>query len=331
MNAPAHHEIRRHIDKAPVVAAVDGSPTAIRAAQWAAVAARARHAPLRLVHVVRRRASVPRGSDVLAEAHRSVVDRWARTSAAPPPDITELTLCGNPAAALIELSAAASELVVGSVGSGSAAWGLLGSVATSVASAAHSPLTVVRPLPCAAAAVGPVLAVVDPASSGAGDALAAAVRAAYERATEVVVIELARPVVRASPGNGADVEATITELRRHFPTVRISVLSYFGHARTALEKFGGTAQLIVVPRDPRALRPFLHGMARTALWHTRCAVTVVPPSITAPTGIDRLLGRAHGFGNTQRDPACQVPDQTVGEFVDAICVRHLPTMPDDQL
>lgn len=306
MNAPAHHEIRRRIDKAPVVAAVDGSPTAIRAAQWAAVAAGARHAPLRLVHVARRRAFVPHGSDVLAEAHRSVIDRWARTSAAPPPDITELTLCGNPAAALIELSGAASEVVVGSVGSGSVAWGLLGSVATSVASAAHSPVTVVRPLPCAAAAAGPVLVVVDPASSGAGDALAAAVRAAYERATDVVVIELARPVVRASPEDGADVDATITELRQRFPTVRISVLSYFGHARTALEKFGTTAQLIVVPRDPRALRPFLHGMARTALWHTRCAVTVVPPSTTVATGSDRLRGRAHKFGHTRRDPVGRI-------------------------
>lgn len=294
MNARAHHGIPPRVGPAPVVAGIDGSATAVRAAQWAAVAAGARNVPLQLVHVVRRRALLSRDSEILAEARRAVGDRWAQTSHTPAPEVTELTLHGDPAAGLIGLSTTASEVVVGSVGHSSAAHVLLGSVASAVASAAHSPVTIVRPLRCAAAAIGPVLVVVEPAGPGAAGALTAAMRSARERATDVVVVELTRPGPRASSATGEDVEGLVADLRLRFPSVRTSVLSYFGPARTALERFGSTAQLVVVPRDHRTLWPPLHSMARAALWHTRCAVSIIPDPTASPTGLDRFLRYAPG-------------------------------------
>ncbi len=290
MNTPAATDACADIDTAAVVAGVDGSPTAIRAAQWAAVAAAARRTPLQLMHVARRPALL-HSSAVLAEARQAVIDRWSRTTHTPAPEITELTLVGDPATALIELSASGSEVVVGSVGHSYAAQTMLGSVASAVAAAAHSPVTVVRPLRCAASAVGPILVVIDPVNPGAAAALTAGMRAAQERVTDVVVVELTRAGAAASATAGA-LEALVAELRVRFPSVRTSMITYFGHARTALERFSSTAQLVVVVRDHRTLWPPQHGMGRTALGHTRCAVSVVPAPAALPTGIDRFLAYA---------------------------------------
>nr|WP_133734203.1 universal stress protein [Nocardia ignorata] len=84
MNTPPAADARSGIDTAAVVAGVDGSPpTAIRAAQWAAVAAAARHTPLQLVHVARRPALGPRGCGILAEARQAVIGRWRQTTHTP--------------------------------------------------------------------------------------------------------------------------------------------------------------------------------------------------------------------------------------------------------
>lgn len=291
MNTSPAADARLHIDTAAVVAGVDGSPTAIRAAQWAAVAAAARHTPLLLVHVARRPALGPRSSEILADARQAVIGRWRQTTHTPAPEITELTLHGDPATALIDLSATASEVVVGSLGHARTAQTMLGSVAMSVSAAARSPVTVVRPLRYAASAVGPILVVLDPVNPGTADTLAAGMRAAQERATNMVVVELTRSGA-ASSASGGDVEALVTELGARYPTVRTSMITYFGHPRTALERFSSTAQLVVVAREHRTLWPPQQGMGRTALGHTRCAVSVIPEPTAAPTGIERFLAHA---------------------------------------
>nr|WP_166655820.1 hypothetical protein [Nocardia ignorata] len=202
-----------------------------------------------------------------------------------------MTLHGDLATALIDLSATASEVVVGSLGHSRTVQTMLGSVASSVSAAAHSPVTVVRPLRYVASAVGPILVVIDPVNPGAADTLAVGLRAAQERATNMVVVELTRSGAPSS-AVGGDVEALVAELGVRFPSVRTSMITYFGHPRTALERFSSTAQLVVVARDHRTLWPPQQGMGRTALGHTRCAVSIVPEPTAAPTGIDRFLAYA---------------------------------------
>lgn len=277
----------RRLTAAPVVAGVDGSPAAIRAAQWAAIVAGARQAPLLLVHVLGRHRFAPTNTDVLDNARQAVIHRWAQTSQTPAPAITTLTLRGDPATRLIGLSATASEVVVGSAGS--LARAVLGSVATTVAAASHSPVAVIRPLYNGASAAGPVVVVTEPTDRGASQVLSAGLRAAAERRSDVVVVNITRPSTRAStPGTDGEIEALLAERRTGFPSVKTRLVTYFGHPRTAVEKFSATAQLVVVSRGRRQLWPHLHGTAHTALYHARSAVVVVPEQ----AGMSTVIGRS---------------------------------------
>ncbi|WP_280339424.1 universal stress protein [Nocardia neocaledoniensis] len=278
---------RRHTATSPVVVGVDDSAAAIRAAQWAAVVADARCAPLHLVHVARRHVDTPASAEILDTARRAVRQRWARTSATLPPAINMLALRGDPATRLIGLSADACEVVVGSASRTTRS--MLGSVATTLAASAHCPVAVIRPPASGAAAVGPVLVVTTPTDSGASLTLSAALRAATERRSELVVVTIARPTARSSaPRAEHDIEALLADHGRRFPTVRTRLVTYFGHTRTAIEKFCATAQLVVTTRQRRPFWPPLSGMSYLTLQHTRCAVLVVPEQPVHPTAIERL-------------------------------------------
>ncbi len=278
---------RQRTSAAPVVVGVDDSATAIRAAQWAAVVADARRVPLRLVHVAGRHVDAPTSAAILDSARRAVLDRWARTAPTPAPAISTRALRGDPATRLTGLSANASEVVVGSASRTTRS--MLGSVATTLAASAHCPVAVIRPPASGAAAVGPVLVVTTPTDSGASLALSAAMRAAAERRSEMTVVTVTRPAARTStPRAEQDIEALLASHGRHFPTVRARLVTYFGHTRTAIEKFGATAQLVVTARHRRPFWPQLSGTSYLALQHTRCAVLMVPEQQAHPTAIERL-------------------------------------------
>ncbi|CCF63668.1 Putative universal stress protein [Nocardia cyriacigeorgica GUH-2] len=264
--------------KRHVVVGVDGSSTAIRAAHWAAVEADARQVPLLLVHVARRHACAPEGADMLEFTRQAIVERWAQTSRTAPPSITALTLRGNPATKLIELSTTAELLVIGSVGRSSGARALLGSVATDLAAESRCPVAVIRPLQSGASAVGPILVVTEPALAGSPNAVAEAFQAAADRHSEVLVVDIARPTTWASSGRAIQhhAESWLDEQRRCHPAVPVRVVTYLGHPRTAIEKFSVTAQLVVVGRTLKQHWPHLTDAMRTALCHTRCAVLIVP-------------------------------------------------------
>ncbi|MFJ2666397.1 universal stress protein [Nocardia fluminea] len=284
-------EHNQQVTTAPVVVGVDGSPTSVRAAQWAAVVAEARQIPLQLVHVAGRHVDAAASAEILDNARRAVLERWARTSPTPPA-ISTLALPGDPATRLIGLSAHASEVVVGSVSRGTPARAMLGSAATALAAWSYAPVAVIRPLTGAAAAVGPILVVTTPSDSGASRALSAAMRAATERHSEVVIVNVTRPTARASAIRAdEDIEKLLTEHGRRFPSVRARLVTYFGHTRTAIERFGATAQLVVTTRQRRQMWPYPSGPSYAALHHTRCAVLVVPDQPANPTAIERLRFR----------------------------------------
>ncbi|NYI03173.1 universal stress protein [Allostreptomyces psammosilenae] len=162
----------------PVIAALDGSPDGLRAATWAARAARRRDAALRLVHVWPYRSEraaretgriepLPEENPVLAEG-MEVVCRIA-----PDVPVSTTTLRGMPREVLPELGREADLLVVGSRGLGGFRSLLLGSVGLAVASRAACPVIVVRRPPQSRPRGWPRLAVHGERAEEAGGARAA--------------------------------------------------------------------------------------------------------------------------------------------------------------
>lgn len=130
-----------------VVAAIDGSDTAIHAALWAIDEAIARSVPLRLVCVTK--ATHPSVEDYYADMHHAEASiraaKVAIEATGQPVKIETAILSGPPAFWLIEESQTADMICVGSVGIGRSARAILGSIATELAEKAHCPVAIIRP------------------------------------------------------------------------------------------------------------------------------------------------------------------------------------------
>lgn len=139
-----------------IVVGVDGSDSASRALDWAADQARAEHRPITVVHTVN--AVTPGWVDqaiaepgeanlalrdeaqkVLTEAHERVTQR------APDVEVQEIFSLEDPREVLLDLSAAAQMIVLGSHGRGTVRRLLLGSVGVALARHADCPVVVHRP------------------------------------------------------------------------------------------------------------------------------------------------------------------------------------------
>lgn len=131
----------------PVVVGIDGSDTALNAAQWAVEEAASRDVPLRLVYVTKAKHSstedyeddLRRGKAALQEAQKVV------TAANQKLETDAAIVTGPPAFALLEESSHAAMICLGSVGIGRFARAVLGSVAGDLAEKAHCPVAIIRP------------------------------------------------------------------------------------------------------------------------------------------------------------------------------------------
>jgi nucleotide-binding universal stress UspA family protein len=191
----------------PIVAGVDGSPSSLGAARYAAGLAARRAAPLDCVcaYLPPLYGYPPMGgvdpSVLVDERARKELDTMlagvARGLREAYPELGEVIVRqvpGGAAAALIELSREASVTVVGSRGVGGFADLLLGSTSSQVAAHAHGPVVVVRP-PVADDGKpgdvrpdeGPVLVGVD-GSAEAAAALKFAAEEALSRRTPLVLL-----------------------------------------------------------------------------------------------------------------------------------------------
>ncbi|MBY0286267.1 MAG: universal stress protein [Mycobacteriaceae bacterium] len=130
-----------------VVAAIDGSGTAINAALWAVDEAIARSVPLRLVCVTK--ATHPTAEDYYADMHHAEASIRAAQDAVEatgrPVKVETAILSGPTAFNLIEESQSADMICVGSVGIGRSARAILGSIATELAEKAQCPVAIIRP------------------------------------------------------------------------------------------------------------------------------------------------------------------------------------------
>lgn len=141
-----------------IVAAVDGSEHALRAAQWAAGQAQLERRPLTVVHVAGHGGEVPptyrtvdpddvTWLDKTLRASHLILEEAATVAAAAGPnlDIDSVSVHGEPRHVLPDISDSAHLLVLGSRGRGVLRSRLLGSVSTAVAKSARCPVVVTRP------------------------------------------------------------------------------------------------------------------------------------------------------------------------------------------
>ena len=141
-------------DRKVIVVGVDGSPGSRKALTWAAAEAAMRNSDLHVVNVWEHTLLPPAGSVSVSEHY--VPDASQRTADdlirvvkeelgdEPPVLVSPRVKQGSPAKVLIEESAGADLLVVGTRGHGGFAGLVLGSVSQHVAAYAKCPVTVVR-------------------------------------------------------------------------------------------------------------------------------------------------------------------------------------------
>jgi nucleotide-binding universal stress UspA family protein len=137
-------------DKHPlssVIAGIDGSQTAIQAAQWAIDEAVSRGVPLRLIYITK--ATHPSADDYYEDVHRAEASLRAAQAAVEavgkPVKVETAILEGPPGAALVAESSDADMICVGSVGIDRYARAILGSTATELAEKAQCPVAIIRP------------------------------------------------------------------------------------------------------------------------------------------------------------------------------------------
>jgi nucleotide-binding universal stress UspA family protein len=133
-----------------VVVGVDGSTQALGALRWAGAEARAREAPLDVVHAWRLpRMAAPPVAAVLPDASaleqsgREVLDAAVADPSLAGVEVHPHLVHGNPAAPLLELARDAALVVVGSRGLGRVTGALLGSVSRQLLHHSPCPLVVI--------------------------------------------------------------------------------------------------------------------------------------------------------------------------------------------
>lgn len=289
-------------DTRPVVAGIDGSGAALRAAEWAAAEAAAHGVPLRLVYVVPdidKPAFRPGGLryreafDSLARVRRAVAGRHPDLDGPRRLGIDVLVVRGRPEQVLVEQSRSARLLALCCSGAGFLSQMVLGSTALSVTREAECPVALVRP---ARNERGSVLVVVDDWDT-ARPALRAALEAAGTRGGEVTVARIwhgrswsAGPTW--NPPAAVVSDAQIARCLLEFPDIAIRPVTLVGDPVVAVETFSATARLVVVAHDSTVAHPDRLGpVTQDLVRHAPCPVLVVPDRDLAAGAPDPAIAR----------------------------------------
>jgi nucleotide-binding universal stress UspA family protein len=301
------------VDNSEIVVGVDGSPQADTAVRWAASRARHTGARLRLLHAHVVPVPAPamplaaaatysvNPQDYAAEAGEAVLAAAATVAhdrANGVDVITDLRV-GGAAPVLIDASAEADLIVVGSRGLGGFTGLLLGSVSTQVSGHAHCPAVVVRGQ---ATAAGPVVVGVD-GSEPAAAALAFAFAEARRLGTGVIAVHAwslplptgpadAVAVALASDDDRARYQqaarqvltGALADCRQQYPDVPVD--ERLAEARAAgalLEAAAEPAMIVVGSRGHGGFTGLLLGSTSHAvLHHATCPVAVVHAGQATP-------------------------------------------------
>jgi nucleotide-binding universal stress UspA family protein len=282
----------------PILVGIDGSPSALAAARWAAREAVVRRAPIRLVYAFGWMPVhdaddpvqiVPDARDAL---RRTAEERLAAAAAqvaevAPDVEVSQEVTTGMPAALLVSLSAEAQLAVVGHRGLGGFAGLVIGSVGTALAAHAACSVVVVRG-PDATRQDGPIVVGLD-GSPQSEAALAFAVEAAVARRVPLRAVRAwldpAVPYVVTGPADWDEevrrqqglLSEQLVEWREKYPDLRVEPVLMQDQPAHALAQSTGGAQLVVVgSRGRGGLTGMLLGsVSQAVLQHAECPVAVV--------------------------------------------------------
>jgi nucleotide-binding universal stress UspA family protein len=289
--------MHRNTEPEPIVVAVDGSPHSDAAVEWAARESVLRHASVALVHAI-----TPMPGSLADAAARSNVDRWYKDNAntvvaaaeatfraahgqSRAVDVQTTVLEAPVLPALIDLSASAPLIVVGSRGQGAIGRLLMGSVSTGLVHHAHCPVAVI-PLGETRNAPDrrPVLLGVDGTAASDG-AIALAFDEATRRSADLLALYAWSDVgVLPIIGRWYDYETDATNLlaerlagwREKYPDVRVArrvVCDVPAHALFVEARY---SQLVVVGSRGRGGFAGLQlGSVASAVVHTSPAPVIV--------------------------------------------------------
>lgn len=282
----------------PIVVGVDGSDTSTKAVRWAAEEGRRRGLPLKLVHAHEWIGGGPTfgfGTDGMREqssqilAHAELTVRQLSEEVALMTAVSEVSA----AAALVDESAEASMVVVGSRGRGGFAGLMLGSTSLTLVAHAHCPIVVI-PVAWSGSASDKDRIVVgvdnSPASEAAVDF---AMEEAALRGADVEALQtwhMAQFVAGWAPvpvpvewtavvdAEHAAFTESMAVWRTKYPNVRLDLHWEQGHPVPVLVAAGPNADLVVVgSRGRGAVAGLLLGSVSQGLLHdSTCPVAVVP-------------------------------------------------------
>jgi nucleotide-binding universal stress UspA family protein len=287
-------------DRGRIVVGIDGSVGGQHALHWAVQEARARHLDIDVVHAWSPPLSIypvdlatdaaayrAAGTDVLARALASVDDLGCDGH------ITSHLAEDNAASALIEASAGAELLVVGSRGRGGFTGLFLGSVSRTCLHLASVPTVVVPPEWQQRTTRSVVVGVDGSDPSRAALAWALAEAAAHEASLRIVNVYDLAPYI-STPGTAVAPDSELIDKSSRAlleemaadpweSGVEFDVMAASGPtAKTLLGVASGEDLLVVGSRGLGGLRRLLLGsVSEYCVYHSSCPVAVVRPSETS--------------------------------------------------
>lgn len=289
----------------PIVVGVDGSESASAAVAWAARAAAALSLPLHIVTVVHIPAfyytepylaeSFKEELEDTAKARLGSARVHAKQTVDESIDITTEQFEAKVSQTLIELSANAHMVVLGSRGHGEFTGLLIGSTTSAVAAHGHCPLVVVRgrTMDGQPPTEGPIVVGVDGSESSRA-ALEVAFEQAAARGASLVAVNVwsdvsVQPSLGASPddplwssiqtGEEVVLSERLAGYQERYPDVTVERVVARDRPVRVLSEFAEKAQLIVVgSRGRGGFTGMLLGSTSNALLHTAdCPVMIVRP------------------------------------------------------
>ena len=246
-----------------VVVGIDGSQAAVNAAKWAIDEAISRRLPLRLVHVVgrnRSQSASAQPSDWELEAGETALYQAevAVQGAGTPVEVEAVLLSGDPEQVLINESADAALVCVGTDQRRWAADKLLGETEAALAMRAHCPVAIIRTNPDGTAAHPGVIAVV-----------------LNDESDNDEVVHQAMEEGRRRHATVRQIDRRVNSWVRRYPDVPVQVVAA-GTGRRTSESRSSAIELAVVGRtDADQIAELATPNSHPILGYPSCSVLIV--------------------------------------------------------
>jgi nucleotide-binding universal stress UspA family protein len=259
-----------------VVVGIDGSPAAIRAAQWAGDEAVFRDGPLRLIYILERHSEAVRLETEYAETALLTASA-AVEATGQQVKIETAIIRGHPNAVLARQSRDAEMLVVGAFGGGFRTRQPMGSTATALVRLARCPLAVIHPPRVQPAEPGFIAVIVE--GSQQHDALLG-MAMDEARLRKLGLLTLCVRLRDPDDAGGDPFGDSLRHWRHRYPEVEVDAVTIGTSAARFLCETDRTVRLVMVGGDDGndRTRITLAACGRSVLFHARCSALIVHPT-----------------------------------------------------